>query len=57
MARENGKRYALLLNFGDNALTSWGMPAYDKVEAYDTEMGTLTELRAEDGRILETVVD
>ena len=57
MARENGKRYALLLSFGDNALTSWGMPAYDKVEVYDAETGTLTELRAEDGRILETVVD
>lgn len=51
MAEERGKRYAILLQLGEDALTSWGMPTYDSVQIYDTLTGTLQTLRVEDGTV------
>jgi len=51
MAQEAGKRYAILLQFGEDALTSWGMPTYDRVEIYDTQTNELKVVRVTDGAV------
>lgn len=51
MAREEGKRYAILLQFGENALSSWGMPAYDHVQIYDTQTDVLEVVQVVDGAV------
>lgn len=57
IAEEQGKRYVLLLTFGENASTSWGMPAYDNIRVLDRDSGGVTELRVVDGQVTETALN
>lgn len=51
MAEEKGRRYAILLQFGEDALTSWGMPTYDHVKICDTQTGVVEKVWVENGTV------